>query len=231
MADSLYRKLYDLNTLRRAWHLARYDTLNDFVKDPFRYNDFAFKLEENLASISRALRDGEYHPNPLINIDVPKSTLSVRPGSVVSIEDRIVLFGITILTAPRLDKKLPESVYSYRLKKKIDRRFLFKNLEILKFPFLKKTTIRKRVDIVEPWYGQWPRFTEKTICAFEQEGYKFLTVSDISAYFENINLSLLRYNLMQYLPKEQKIVNLLCSLLEYWTWPTIHGFSIERGIP
>lgn len=231
MADSLYKKLYDFNILRRAWHLAISDTRKDFIEDPFKYNDFAFNLEGNLRSISKALKSEEYHPNPLIHIDIPKSTLSVRPGSVTSIEDRIVLFAITILIAPGLDKKLPETVYSYRLKEKTDNRSLFKDLEILKFPFLKGKTIRKRVDIIEPWYGQWPKFIKKTVYTFENEGYKFLTESDISAYFENINLHLLRDNLIKYLPKEQKIVNLLCSILEYWTWPTIHGLSIEREIP
>lgn len=231
MADSLYNRLSDFNILRRAWHLAINDAHTDFIKDPFRYNDFAFKLEGDLQYISKVLKSEEYHPNPLIHIDVPKSTLSVRPGSVTFIEDRIVLFAITILIAPRLDKKLPETVYSYRLKEKTDSRSLFKDLEILKFPFLRGKTIRKRVDIVEPWYGQWPKFIKRTVYAFENEGYRCLTESDISAYFENINLHLLRDSLIKYLPKEQKIVNLLCSILEYWTWPTIHGLSIERGIP
>lgn len=231
MSDLLYKKLWDLETLKRAWHLARVDTRTDFIMDSFRYNDFAFRLEENLQSISVALKNGAYHPKPLINIDVPKSTLSVRPGSVVSIEDRIVLFAITLLIAPRLDKKLLKTVYSYRVKKKKDKRSLFKDLEILKFPFLKGKTIRKRIDIIEPWYGQWPKFAEKTTRVFEEEGYNFLTVSDISAYFENINLLLLRDVLMKYFPKEQKIINLLYSLLTYWTWPTTHGFSIDRGIP
>lgn len=231
MSDSLYRKLADLNIIRRAWHLARYDTRTDFIEDPFRYNDFAFKLEDSLRSIAHALENDEYHPNLIMHIDVPKSTLSVRPGSVTSIVDRIVLFAITMLIAPRLEKKLPKTVYSFRLKTTVDNRTLFKDLQILKLPFLKGRTIRKRLDIIEPWYGQWPKFIDKTIYTFEREGYKFLTLSDISAYFENINLHILRDNLINYLPKEQKIVNLLCSILEYWTWPTIHGISIERGIP
>jgi len=231
MADFLYRKLYDITVLKRAWHLSRSDTRTDFICDPFRYNDFAFNLEENLHSISAALKREQYHSSPLLRIDIPKSTLSVRPGSIPSIEDRIVLFAIALLIAPKLDNKLPKTVYSYRLKKKFDKKSLFKDLEILKFPFLKKKTIRKQINIVEPWYGQWPKFVEKTIFTFENEGYRFLTVSDISAYFENINLRILRDNLLKHLPKEQKIINLLYSLLEYWTWPTIHGLSIERGIP
>jgi len=231
MADSLYKKLCNINILRRTWHLARSDTRTDFIQDSFRYNDFAFNLDKNLQAISTALKEERYHPNSLLCIDVPKSTLSVRPGSITSIEDRIVLFAITMLIAPKLDSKLPKTVYSYRLKEEFDKRSLFKDLEILKFPFLKRKTIYQQIDIVEPWYGQWPKFIEKAVYAFENEGYKFLTVSDISAYFENINLRILRDNLLKYLPKEQKIINLLYSLLEYWTWPTIHGLSIERGIP
>lgn len=231
MAEYLYKKLCDLNILGRAWHLAINDSRNDFVEDPYRYSDFAFKIEENLQSIANTLKAGEYHPHPLINIDVPKSTLSVRPGSITSIEDRIVLFAITFLIAPRLDSKLPRNVYSYRLKRGNVKRTLFKDWEILKFPFLKGKTIRRRIDIMEPWYGQWPKFIEKTIYTFEQEGYDYLTLSDISAYFENINIQILRDILLQYLPKEHKIVNLMCSILEYWSWPTIHGLSIERGIP
>ncbi len=231
MIDSLYKKLYDINLLKRAWHLARSDTRTDFIQDSFRYEDFAFNLDKNLQAISTALKAERYHPNSLLYIDVPKSTLSVRPGSITSIEDRIVLFAITMLIAPKLDRKLPETVYSYRLKEGFDNESLFKDLEILKFPFLKRTTIHRQIDILEPWYGQWPKFIEKAVYAFERKGYKFLTLSDISAYFENINLRILRDNLLKYLPKEQKIINLLYLLLEYWTWPTIHGLSIERGIP
>lgn len=231
MSDLLYRKLADLNLLRRAWHLAIYDSRNDFIKDAFKYNDFAFKLDDNLLSISHAIKSGLYHPNPLAHIDVPKSTLSVRPGSVPSIEDRIVLFAITILIAPKLDNKLPKTVYSFRLKNRVDNRTLFKDLQILKFPFLKSKTIRRRVDIVEPWYGQWPKFMERSIFAHESEGYNYLTISDITSYFENVNIQLLHDTLIKYFSNDQKIVNLLCSILECWTWRSVHGLSIERGIP
>ena len=231
MEDNLYKELCDINLLRRGWHLARNDTRDDFIFDVFRNNDFAINLEENLKSISLALEKKQYHPNPLLYIDVPKSTLTVRPGSVISIEDRTVLFSIVYLIAPILDKKLPDNVYSYRLKKKKDKKLLFKDKDILKFPFLKRRTIQKRINIIESWYGQWTKFIEKAVYTFKEEEYKFLAISDISSYFENINISILERILLKYLPKEPKIVNLLCSLLQYWTWPTKHGLMIERGIP
>jgi len=231
MAIDFYDKLSDLSLLRRAWHLARNDSRTDFMFDPYRFSDFAFRLEDYLNSIARSLKSGTYHPSPLQTIDVPKSSLSVRPGSVLSIEDKIVMFAIACLIAPHLDKKLPDTVYSWRVKKGESKKELFGDHEILKYPFLKRTTIQKRVDFVEPWYGVWPQFVKDLEVAYEKDGYRFMVVSDIVAYFENIDLSLLRDLLLHHLPRQPRIINFLITLLEYWSWPAVHGGVSTRGIP
>lgn len=230
-SGDLYNKLSDISLLRRAWHLARNDSRRDFMYDPYRFSDFAFQLDDYLKGIARSLKLETYHPRPLLTIDVPKSSLSVRPGSVLSIEDKIVMFAIACLIAPLLDKKLPDSVYSWRVKKKRDKKELFGNNEILKYPSLKRSTIQKRVDFIEPWYGVWPEFVKRVEVAYEQDGYNFMVVSDIAAYFENIDLGLLRDLLLHYLPRQPRIINFLISLLEYWTWPVVHGGISTRGIP
>lgn len=226
----LYNKLSDVSLLRRAWHLARNDSRTDFLFDPYRFSDFAFRLDDHLKGIAQSLKSGTYHPKPLLTIDVPKSSLSVRPGSVLSIEDKIVMFAIASLIAPLLDKKLPDAVYSWRVKKKGTKKELFGDHEILKFPFLKRSTIQRRVEFVEPWYGVWPRFI-KDLVAYERDGYRFMVVSDIAAYFENIDLGLLRDLLLHLLPRQPRIINFLINLLEYWSWPAVHGGPSIRGIP
>ena len=231
MATDLYDKLSDINLLRRAWHLARNDSRTDFMFDPYRYSDFAFRLDDHLEGLSQSLASMSYHPNPILAIDVPKSSLSVRPGTVLAIEDKIVLFAIAYLVAPRLDKRLPPNVYSWRVKEDAKGKALFHDHEILKFPFLKRPTIQKRVDFVEPWYEVWPRFIQDLEYAYEKEGYRFLVVSDIVAYFENIDLGLLRDLLLAYFPKQPRIINFLIDILEHWTWPAIHGASAPQGIP
>jgi len=227
----LYDNLSNIVLLRRAWHLARDDSRTDFMFDPYRFSDFAFRLDEHLEQIARSIRSGTYHPNPLLTIDVPKSSLSVRPGSVLAIEDKIVMFAIASLIAPRLDKNLPDTVYSWRVKKGTNSKRLFEDHEILKLPFLKRSTIRKRVAFVEPWYGVWPRFIKDLEVAYEEDGYRFMVISDIVAYFENIDLSILRDILLRHLPKEPRIINFIVSLLEHWCWPSIHGAPSVRGIP
>ncbi len=201
MDNKLYKKLLSLDVLKRAWHLVRNDARTDFIQDSYRYADFSFGLEGNLKNIQEDLFRESYYPKPLLEIDIPKSSLAVRPGSVPEIEDRIVTYAIIYLIAPYLDKKLPENVYSYRLKpgKIVDK--LFHDHEILKFPFLKKRTIQSRIDIIEPWYEQWPKFIADSKYEFEEKGYRYLAISDIVSYFENISLEILRDEiLLKHLP-------------------------------
>ena len=231
MALDLFSKLSDAKLLKRAWHLARNDSRTDFMLDPYRFSDFGLHLDEYLRGLAQSLASGTYHPRPLLTIDVPKSSLSVRPGSVLEMEDKIVLFAISCLIAPTLDKKLPSNVYSWRVKKDPNQIELFHDHEILEFPFLKGRTIKKRVDFVEPWYVAWPNFVDESKHFYEKEGYNFLVVSDIVAYFENIDLELLRNLLLQELPKQAHLINFLINLLEYWAWPAPQGPVAPRGIP
>lgn len=225
----LYSQLSDIPLLRRAWHLARHYSRSHFIADAYRYSDFAYRLDDRLRHISQSLALGTFHPSPPLKIDIPKSTLSVRPGTVLEIEDMIVLFAVTLSIARQLDKKLPRSVYSWRVKDNSDE--LFHDLEILKMPFLKGETIRKRIDISEAWYEQWPQFVEEMEYAYEKEGYSFLVISDIAAYFENLDLKVLRDILVSHLPKQIRIINFLVAMLEYWAWPAVHGAYSPRGIP
>jgi hypothetical protein len=63
------------------------------------------------------------------------------------------------------------------------------------------------------------------------EGFKFLVVTDIAAYFENIQLPILRDVLLRIFPQDQKIVNFLISVLEYWCPHTNQHRTFHRGIP
>jgi hypothetical protein len=199
--------------------------------DPYRFGDFAFDLEAHLLEIARNLQAQTYRPQPLRTIDVPKSTLSVRPGSVLAIEDKIVLFALACLIAPPLDRLLPRSVYSWRVKTTAKRDELFEDHEILQLPFLKRVTIQTRVEFVEPWYGQWPRFVEESRLAYEKDGFQYLVLSDIVSYFENVDHVVLRDLLLRHLPRQVRLVNFLIGLLGQWTWPTLHGSPSGRGIP
>ena len=161
---------------------------------------YIYNLDENLARLFlRNLTHGTYRPRPLREIDVPKTGLSVRPGSSLEIEDHIVFFGIAYLLAPVLDRVLPDSVFHFRVRKKGDRphpRQLFLNEHR---PLLAKH-LRKRLRIFGDWYEVWPEFMAEAQKLYAEKGFNFLVESDISAFFENISHPLLADVLRQHAP-------------------------------
>ena len=194
MADNeLWDQLLDLRTLKLGWHLARRDAKQDFLDLPYYTDAYAVRLERKLREIQRLLATEKYAPSPLTLVEVPKGTLAVRPGSVPALADRIVLQSIVALVAPCVDAQLADAVYSYRLRDKQPdaRHGLFRESDVIDLPFLKSRTISRLLDPFESWYDAWPDFDQASKRAFEEEGYNYLAVSDISAYFENIQLLIL----------------------------------------
>lgn len=229
---SLWEKLLDPKTLERGWHLARLDTKSDFAEDLFSTDTFGHGLGFRIQELSSRIKTESYQPRPLFRLEVPKGSLGFRPGSIIPIQDRVVVSSIILLIAEILDSRLPDSVYSWRLKRPIPKKgSIFEDSDIGKFPFLKKTTIRYKFDPFLPWYNIWPKFDQEARQAYIKEGYRYLAVSDIAAYFENIQLPILRDLLLQHFPNEHHLLNLLFSFLETWTQKTADGRVHLRGIP
>jgi len=233
--NRLFLKLCKPEIMRIGWHLAQADSRDDFVTDPVRHADFASNLTDRLNYLIEQIQNNRYRPQHLLDIDIPKSGLSVRPGNVLPIEEASLLHAVVYLLAPLLDRKLASSVYSYRLtpnwRKRAKRgESLFREVHV-EFPFLKKTTIRS-ISPFEAWYERWPKFESDAQHACTTEGYTHLTKTDITAYFENIDLRLLEALIRSLLRREEgKTIHLLFRILEGWTRATTTGTPIGRGIP
>lgn len=228
----LWTQLLTKDTITRGWHLARADARQDFAEDLYSTDAYAQNLSAQVEETINRIRTGTYQPAPLFRIEVPKGPLGFRPGSVIPIQDRVLLSAIVLLIAGEIDKKLPESTFSWRLKDPIPKRGpIFDNSDITDLPFLKKKTIRQEVDPFAGWYMLWPEFDRQTRLIFQQEGYRFLATSDIAGYFENIQLPILRDQLLTHIPREPELVNLLCQILETWADRTADGRLHHRGIP
>jgi hypothetical protein len=232
--DLLFRSLCTNEAMKIGWHLAESDSRDDFLSDPIGYADFASSLTERLQHLVEEIRSQRYRPRHLTEVEVPKSGLSVRPGNVLPIEESTVLHAITYLLAPHLDPKLANEVFSYRLHDDWKRRVakgksLFRD-DDRELPFLKGKTIRK-FDPIESWYSAWPEFQTARANAFKVEGYTHMTKTDITSYFENIDLRLLESQLQSLLPRENKLLSVLMRILEAWTRVTSTGIPVGRGIP
>ncbi|MDJ0761993.1 MAG: RNA-directed DNA polymerase [Myxococcota bacterium] len=229
---SLWDQLLRPKCLKRGWHIARSELHQDFAEDLYCADVIAVDLEGVVKETINRLETWTYCPRPLLHIEVPKGSLGFRPGTVVSIHDRMILSAVVFLMAKRIDPKLPEAVFSWRLKEPLPKKGpIFKETTIVDFPYLKKKTISQRIDPFEAWYTAWPEFDEKSREAFGEDGFRYLVTSDIAAYFENIQLQILRDQLQKHLPDEQRIINLLFSFLESWAIRTDEERPYLRGIP
>ena len=233
--DRLFKELCSTEIMRIGWYLAQADSRDDFVTDPVGHADFASNLDDRLKHVVEQVENERYRPRHLLDIDIPKSGLSVRPGNVLPIEESSLLHAIVYLLAPLLDNKLSKSVYSYRLhpewKKRIKKRDSLFRESGVEIPFLKKKTIRA-ITPFEAWYELWPEFEAESTAACTEEGYTHLTKTDISAYFENIDLHLLETQIRGLLKREEnRVLHVAFRILEGWTRVTSAGTPVGRGIP
>ena len=230
----MYKRLCRPETLRTGWHLAHRDSRDDFLRDVVGYADFGASLSEHITYVLRDLLAERFQPRHILEVDVPKSGLSVRPGNVLPLPDAMVLHAIVLLIAPRLDKKLSDQVFSYRLasdwEKKISTGKAMFRQAPREIPFLRNVTIRQ-FDPFESWYDAWPEFDRIRRDAVLSDGYTHLTRTDITAYFENIDLRILENALREALPSEPLLVQLLLRILAAWTRRTEGGTPVGRGIP
>ncbi len=232
--DRLFAELCKPEALKIGWHLAQLDSRDDFVEDSLRHADFASQLEFRLDHLIELIANGRYRPRHMLDVDIPKSALTVRPGNILPIEEASILHAIIYLVAPKLDGELSDKVYSYRLHKDWVRRVrrgrsIFKDDE-LELPFLKRSTI-KRFDPMESWYIAWPEFDAARKEALKDRRFTHVAKTDISAYFENVDLRLLEDIVKQRLRFEPKLLSLLFRILNAWTRDTAAGVSIGRGLP
>lgn len=234
-SDELFETLCDVTTLTVGWHLAVQDFRNAFLTSHVTTLEYSFNLAERLKILAERLRQDAYIASPLLQLDVPKTGLSVRPGSVLHINDSIVLHSIVYLLAPLLDKQLDENVYSYRLSKNWKRharkgQSLFREGDSADIPFLKRKTVRS-FSLDDSWYVLWAEFEEKSTEYIRELGFTHLTKLDIASYFETIDLFLLERILRELLPTEARLIGLLISIFRTWPQRTAYGIPIERGIP
>ena len=222
------QKFYEISRLRLALNLAKDASKRFFIPDFFRHQDFVHNSKQLLAEISIRLKNKEYRCHQILQIDIPKSGLTTRPGAIVEFLDFVVLFSIICSMVDKLDKKLPENVYSFRLNPRY--REPNESLLVHRDNPLLPAEKRREIKRFEEWYEAWPSFDKEVTKIIESEGYNFLVVSDITSYFENINHEVLRRTLEKEYEKSYE-VNLLMEFLRDWTMPLPDGYKIKRGIP
>ena len=230
---------YSEENLQQAWKYTKNEIRDDFAFDIINHEDIKYNIDRVLASLKSQLETGQYHPVPILQIAVPKNNHSVRPGTTISVIDMIVLYAIVQQIAPMLDEKLADSAYAYRLDSQ-RRRQLFSAREA---PHeeptdngdeesVEGTGLESEDEIAFPynWFRNWLAFHRASLAA--SEGFDFVAVTDITAYFENISVDLLFDRMRELLSNDHReLVNRLYEMLRYWDWSSSNYKVKGKGLP
>ena len=110
---SLIDKVYRIETLRAAWHKVRANAGAAGV-DGQSVKKFAARAEQYLEELERALRTGEYRPEPIKRVEIPKGGGKMRPLGIPVVKDRIVQTALKLVMEPIFEREFEDSSYGFR---------------------------------------------------------------------------------------------------------------------
>ena len=195
----------ELLNLELAWKRVKLDIPHHvFIKNPFEVQLIEDDLSGYLGDLSARIRNDEYHPKPTYICNVPKGDGLVRPGSILSVDDRIVFYACVGACMPNIYEALKWSHgivdFSYEISNEFENAKWLENLFI-----------------------GWDKFRTRSLQKIET-GISHVITTDISNYYENINIATLMSDLKS-THADDDIVNLLNNCLDRWAQ------SMGRGIP
>jgi retron-type reverse transcriptase len=186
-----------------AWKRVLNDSQNDILPDPLEYADYRHDARPHVERARRLMKQG-YQPRDVLRIDVPKQGFTLRPGTTLLIEDRLVYQALIDTFAARLDRKLePDTVVcGYRVLQS------------------------SRGRMFRRWRPVWLRFQDMIRDGYEVGGYGWLLNTDVVAYFDHINHGTLRQQLRDH-DVPEPVLDVLFRLLRHWSEPS--GIGIPQG--
>lgn len=192
-------KIEDLKLAWERMKLGRPDRV--FINHPFLTNMVEIDLEGWLKIIQDKLKKG-YEPNPCIICQVPKPHNLVRPASYLTIEDELVYTFLIGKFHPQILERIIKHQgvidIAYQLDKDPNSRKWVKND-----------------------FRVWQQWREKSLKKLEH-GCNFVVFTDITGYYENIEISILISDIRELCGKSNEL-NLLSKMLNMWAHPRLKG--------
>ncbi len=184
-----------IERLKKAYKRFKNDTSkfrNKNVRDPLDHLDFELNLDSELKDLKSKLENGDYHPKrPLIHYSPKKNGIS-RPTVSLRIEDAIVY------------------------------RFCVESIDEELIAITRQKNIRGGVmaspvsqpedgEYYEKWFADWLAHNEAVKEALKTHNY--IATSDVSAYFDNIDVEVLIDMLRETVKDKKNLISLLSLFL------------------
>ena len=222
------KRMTEQKRMLLAFQRAILDLEKSFAPDPFKYCDYEYQLDETLKDICHHLKEGEYRPKRVEKFDLPKGEFAIRPGVIVDILDLTCIHRLLIDFIFRLDKKLPAGVTAYRLKR--DPKLQFK-VDLEPTYFILPKYQREKLKIEESWYNLWPEYRKQLLSDIQSGEFGYVAVTDITAFFEDINHVILGEILKKKTNSFINNINILMEIYGNWALRDPANIRQRRGMP
>ena len=202
----LEERVYTLKTcftsslMNRVWQAyVKIGLRSQGLLDLHDYYDFHRNREALIEIIKNQILDGNYRPKPPHIIRAEKKYGLCRHLQIPTPEDAIVLQALVETLAPIIKANQPtERAYYSRSHSA----FIGEESIDGSFPY--------------PWFKLWPEF-QKRIYKFTST-FKYLVVTDIANYFDNISFDRLRNVISSYGKFDEVLLDFLFYMLESFVW-------------
>jgi retron-type reverse transcriptase len=174
------------------------------IPDPLSFAYFNFNKKKILKEIEEQIKTQPYPARQLLTIDVPKPNYTIRPMARPEIQDWIVYQACVDYIVPKVINKVSKRSFSIQN---------FKNPKRGSAP--------------------WKEFDGRSRQFYNSE-YEYVVATDISGYFENINLIELRNKLINYIDRNdnesREVINFLYQYLLFnWSSGRVENFGLPQG--
>jgi len=195
----------DTKILKLSWSRLKQDCkYRGFIKNPLELKIVCKDYEIWIAEIKRKLKKNIYVPGTNRIIDVPKQNGAIRPGSFLRLSDLMIYNYLVGKYLKNIKKSLSWSsgsvVFSHLIATTNSAKWLYN-------PF-----------------NSWSSFRNESIKILS-EGYSYVLFTDITAFYENINIKILISDLLD-LGCSGHEKNLLSQCLNKWS---SYGIGIPQG--
>ena len=110
---SLIDKVYRPATLEAAWRKVCHNAGAAGI-DGQSVEQFAARQETYLHELEQTLKTGEYRPQPVKRVEIPKGAGKWRPLGIPAVKDRIVQTAVKRVIEPIFEREFVEGSYGFR---------------------------------------------------------------------------------------------------------------------
>jgi hypothetical protein len=185
-----------ISNLRKAYKRYKKTTSqfrNKNVRDPFDHIDFEVNLSNELREIKSQIERGNYYPKrPMVHF-APKTKGISRPTVSLHIED-VIVYRFCV---EQIDKEIVA---------------LTRQKNIRGGVMASPTPEPEDGEYYEKWFEDWLAHNEAVYSALKQN--KFIATTDISSYFDNVEVEVLTELLKEVVKDKQNLVSLLGYFLQ-----------------